>query len=145
MALNPNDFIFHSDYLPYPRINAFTDKVTVSGSLNAGASITFFGSKTIDVTQDKSQSVIRWKVPSASWVTALNEEMQVGVWKKGRTAVNKQGTQGQNPTGIWAFPYVDVQSGKARAAIKLFNNQTTTLTIPTTTFDTGVSTYSIPL
>lgn len=145
MPINPNDFLFHSDYLPYPRQGGMLDTVSVAGSINAGATIFFYGSKTMKVGTGKTQSVIRWKVPSSAWVPAINDEMQVGVWKKGQYGVNKQGTQGQQPTGIWCFPFVDVQNGVARAGIKLYNNQTTTLTIPTTTFETGISTYSIPV
>lgn len=145
MPINPNDFIFHSDFLPYPRIEGHESLVYVSGTLAAGTSAIFYSPTIVDTGGGKTQSVIRWKVPSSSWVTAANPEMQVGVWKKGSSAVNKQGTQGQQPTGIWAFPFVDVQNGKARAAIRLYNNQTTTLTIPTTTFETGISTYSIPV
>lgn len=145
MPINPNDFLFHSDFLPYPRTSGWMDNVSVNGSLNAGATTIFYGSKTVDIGTGKTQSVARWKVPSAAWVAAINDEMQVGVWKKGSYGVNKQGTQGQQPTGIWCFPFVDVQNGKARLAVKLYNNQTTTLTIPTTTFELGASTYSIPV
>lgn len=145
MAINIDDFLFHSDYLPYPRIGGHLDTISVSGTINANQNLYFYGSEIVDVGTDKTQSVIRWKVPSSAWVPALNEEMQVGVWKKGGYGVNKQGTQGQQPTGIYVFPFVDVKNGKARAALKLFNNQTTTLTIPATTFETGVSTYAIPV
>jgi len=145
MPININDFMFHSDYLPYPRTESHLSTVSVSGNINAGQNITYYSATLVDIGTDKTQSVIRWKVPSTAWVAALNEEMQVGVWKKGREAINKQGVQGQQPTGIWCFPFVDVQNGKARAAIKLYNNQTTALTIPTTTFETGITTYSIPV
>lgn len=145
MAIDIDNFIFHSDYVPYPRVETHDDVVSISGTLAAGANVTFYGSITTDVSWGKTQPIIRWTVPNSSWVAAANGEHQIGAIKKGSYAVNKQGAQLGQPTGIWAFPFVSVVGGQAVAAIKLFNNQVTSLTVPTTDFNVRISTYSIPI
>lgn len=143
MAINRNNFIFHSDYLPFPISKKFNSSITVSGSLTSGQRRTYYG----PWEKVNSKSILPtalWKVPNVAGWRSSGGTGRAGVWSEGRFIVNQQGTQGQQPMGIWAFPYVEAKDGQVRAAIQLFNNQSSTLTIPTATFDFRVTAFVVP-
>ena len=146
MAINPDDFIFHSDYNVYGLLNTYQDRLTTNGgSLAANTRQTIYGDWH-DVGSGRSFSTATWIVPSLpqSNVNIQSGASAVGAIKKGGNVIRTTQPTGQQPIGIWFFPYADQQGGKVRAALQMFNNDTVAVTIPTADWIMKISTYIVP-
>ena len=146
MAINPNDFIFHSDYTVNGLLNSYQETLTTPAvQLAPNAVMTIYGDHH-DVGSVRSTSIATWVVPSLPQVDphAAQGYMHPGIIRKGSFAVSTTKAGGQVPTGIWFFPFAAQSGSDVRAAIKMFNNTSGTLTVPVAKWKIKISTYIVP-
>lgn len=143
MAINLDDFIFHSDYNVYGLLNTYkTTLKTNGGTIPANTSQTIYGDW-VDVGSGRSFSVATWKKPALPQ-SAGGTNTDAGKIVKGSFVVRTTQPTGQQPMGIWFFPYADQQGGNVRAALQMFNNTGSAATIPTADWLMKISTYIVP-
>lgn len=146
MALNLNDFIFHSDYTYNGLIDTYKDVVNSTAvSLAAGANIIAYGA-TRNIGDARSTSVATWIVPTLPQSNGgvASGNLAPGAIRKGSFAVSTTQPTGQQPMGIWFFPYVEQNGSTVRAALKMFNNTDGALTVPAAVWNMKISTYVVP-
>lgn len=146
MAINPNDFVFHSDYTVNGLLNSYQETLTTSAvSLAPGATLTIYGDYH-DIGNARSTSVATWVVPSLpqSNGAIASGNLAPGTIRKGSFAVSTTQPTGQQPMGIWFFPFAQQSGQTVRAALKMFNNTGGTLTIPVSSWKMKISTYIVP-
>ena len=142
MAINLDDFIFHSDYNVYGLLNTYKVTLkTTGGTIPPNTRQTIYGDW-VDVGSGRSFSVATWKKPYLP--QAAGASTGVGHIVKGGFTVRTTQPNGQQPMGIWFFPYADQQGGQVRAALQMFNNTSSTATIPTADWLMKISTYIVP-
>lgn len=146
MAINLKDFIFHSDYTVNSLKDKFFDTVkTTAVSLGAGQNTIVYGTPR-NIGSGRSVSIPTWIMPSLPQSNGAisTGSAAPGVIKKGGVAISTTQPTGQQPMGLWFFPFVAQDGQTVRAAIKIFNNTSGTLTIPARDWRFKVSTYNIP-
>lgn len=146
MGLNLNDFIFHSDYTYNGLIDSYKDVINSTAvSLGAGGNITLYGAYH-DIGSARSTSVATWVVPSLPQSNGgiATGSLAPGTIRKGSFAISTTQPTGQQPMGIWFFPYAEQSGSTVRAALKIFNNTDGTLTVPAAAWQMKVSTYVVP-
>ena len=103
MAINPNDFLFHSDYTVNGLLDTYKETINSTAvSLAAGANLTLYGSYH-DIGTSRSTSIATWVVPSLpqSNGSIASGSLAPGVLRKGGFAVSTTEPTGQQPIGIW--------------------------------------------
>lgn len=146
MAINPNDFIFHSDYTINGLLNTYQETLTTFGmQLVPGATFTIYGAHH-DIGNARSTSVATWVVPN---LPQTKPGVQVGSLtpgsiKKGGFTVSTSEVGGQQLLGVWFFPFAHQSGSTVQAAIKILNNSSVVVTVPVATWKMKISTYIIP-
>lgn len=146
MAINPNDFMFHSDYTVNGLLNSYQETLnTTAVSLAPGAVMTIYGDYH-DIGSARSTSIASWVVPNLPQANGgvQSGSRAPGAIQKGSFHVSTSEPTGQQPMGIWFFPYAAQSGQSVRAAIKMFNNTSTTLTVPVAAWKMKISTYIVP-
>ena len=146
MAINPNEFIFHSDYTVNGLLNSYQETLTTPAvQLAPETFMTIYGSHH-DVGSARSTSIATWIVPKLPQVNShiATGNLFPGVIRKGGFAVSTTQAGGQVPTGIWFFPFASQSGQSVRAAIKMFNNTSKTLNTPAAKWKMKISTYIVP-
>ena len=101
MALDLNDFIFHSDYTYNGLIDSYKETINSTAvSLASGANMTLYGSYH-DIGSARSTSVATWVVPSLpqSNGSIASGNLAPGAIIKGSFAVSTTEPTGQQPMG----------------------------------------------
>lgn len=146
MAINPNDFIFHSDYTINGLLSSYQETLTTPGvQIAPNTSMTIYGDYH-DIGNARSTPVASWIVPSLPQVhsSIATGSLQPGSIRKGGFAVSTSQAGGHNPVGIYFFPFA-LQSGHSvRSAIKIFNNSSKILTVPVAKWKMKISVYIVP-
>lgn len=146
MAINLDDFIFHSDYNVYGLLNTYKETLQTSGgTIPANTRQTIYG-PWVKIGSSRTFSVATWKMPNLPQFggTTPTGGAAPGVLKKGGFAIRTTQATGRQPMGIWFFPYADQQGDQVRAAIQMFNNTGSSVTIPTADWLMKISTYIVP-
>lgn len=146
MAINPKDFLFHSDFTVNSLISTYKDTInSVSESLAANTSKSYYG-PWHDVGPARIVSVPTWIVPTLPQVNPALSQGQYapGAIRRGGFTVSTTQTGGGQPTGIWFLPFVEQDNGKVRAGLRAFNNTTIARNIPPAVWLIKVSTYLVP-
>lgn len=146
MPINLKDFIFHSDYTVNSLLDTYKDTITTPGSsIAAGQNITVYGIEK-KVGGGRVTPIATWVMPSLpqSNMSISTGSGAPGVIKKGGYAVSTTQPTGQQPMGIWFFPFVSQNGETVKAGLKMFNNTSGALTIPVRDWQFKVSTYIVP-
>lgn len=146
MAINPNDFIFHSDYTVNGLLSSYKETLTTSAiQLAPGATFILYGTHH-DIGSSRSVSVATWVVPNLPQTKPGFQiaSLTPGSIKKGGAVVSTSEVGGHQPLGVWFFPFAYQSGSTVQAAIKMFNNSSVVLTVPVAEWKMKISTYIIP-
>lgn len=142
MPLNRDDFIFHSDYLPFGVVDNRPLSLTISGSVPANNLSTrriIYGSW-VETGQESIMADMIYKYPPSPYLGWPGE------WSYNKNGFTyPHGTQGGgNVQGLYFRPFVQVQGSRYRIGVSMFNNRTYAITAPTATLETIVTVYHVP-
>lgn len=140
MAIDMNDFIFHSSHLPYGSAPPIEVSVPLSGTVPANGSLVIAGDA-VDTGDPGSEARLYVKKPT-QWT---HSNVPDNAWMLGSANLYKAfESGGQQPLGIHLVISVRTLNGKVEPVFAMYNNTGTPRAVPTGSVDIKIVPYIRP-
>jgi len=143
MAIDLNNFILHSSYMPYPQIQTYNNSFIPSATIPATTASIFDGTPIVTGI-DGTEARIMWKYPTSDKWSVAGIINYPGNWVKHRRLSYITEPGGESPKGLYMEFMLKNINGTITPQYRLFNSSSASIVAPTDTIDYKVSVYVIP-